>query len=430
MAVWETGVVKAFPSKAVPAQQQLRRYMLGSFYVLYLMMPMMVAAFSLRMDLPARIAVPFLVLFALHCAACVLTMQIEVNHVVDGVPARSWPRILLAVTTVTTVAVALWAMRPADGGDLWPIWPAALILILAACAVTPIMSNLQAFWVSALIAVLAMSAAWWFGFWAELPAAARASALTISLGIPSFLVSVVMLYTGRWSVVLLRSVQDQANLDGMRADLAVAEERLRIARDLHDLLGRTLTAVALKSDLAAALADAGENQRAAEESRAIHDLADDSLADLRGVLAGYRKADLPTELAGARALLRSAGVETRIIGGNRVVPSAASEALSWVLREAATNIVRHSAATEATLKLHVEPNQATLTVTNDGVSRAAETQSSLAVTGGTAGSGLVGLRARLASIGGTLEVSRLGGGQFVVTANVPISTEAGESADD
>ena len=243
--------------------------------------------------------------------------------------------------------------------------------------------------------------------------------------VPVALALVLTPLATRWSFAILSSVRAQEDLDLMRADLAVAQERLRIARDLHDVFGRTLTTVAVKAELAAALADAEEAPRAAAESRNVRALADDALKEVRAVLAEYRRPDLATELAGAHSLLASAGIATRTIG-ETAIPVWAAEPLALVLREAVTNVVRHSEARSCTIRVALDDDGAALTVTNDGArDPAAEAGSADAITLAAPGptqkgspSGLASLSERIEAVGGTLAAHRKRD-DFTVTARVP-----------
>jgi two-component system sensor histidine kinase DesK len=228
-----------------------------------------------------------------------------------------------------------------------------------------------------------------------------------------------------WIVEVVRRL-DEAQ--AVSARLAVAEERLRIARDMHDVVGRALSAVAVKSELAAALARRGD-VRAADEMDDVRTLAQDSLREVRGVVAGYRAADLATELDGARSVLQAAGVAVRVVGEVPRLPGPQAEALAWVTREAVTNIVRHSAARECRIELteswgraagrgETETGETVLRVSNDGVA-----QAGARVAGLEGGTGLVGLRERLASVGGGLDVTTEGD-RFVLTARVPVRADA------
>lgn len=193
------------------------------------------------------------------------------------------------------------------------------------------------------------------------------------------------------------------------AQLAIAEERLRFARDLHDTLGRNLSLVAVQSELAAALAARGD-EHAGEQMLEVRRIAHESLRELRAVVGGYRSTGLDSELAGAQSVLRSAGISCRVVGDGSGLPPATQVALGWVVRETTTNVIRHSNATTCKIELEVTPDASILRVQNDGV-----TSSSARATGG---SGLSGLRERLAEVGGTLTAEELSG-QFVLTAWLP-----------
>lgn len=230
----------------------------------------------------------------------------------------------------------------------------------------------------------------------------------VPTAISATIASFILVGSYRWTLSVLDTVVEQEQLDAVRTQLAVAEERLRIARDLHDVFGRTLTAVAVKSDLVAELADLEGAPRAAAEAQAVKAVADNALREVRAVLAEYRRPDLATELAGARALLASAGVETRIIGDPADVPAWAVEPLALVVREGATNLVRHSDANWARFVVEVG-DVVRLTLTNDAP--AAPTP------GTTRGSGLTSLASRLQALGGKVTWEHTGH-EFQLTAEV------------
>jgi two-component system sensor histidine kinase DesK len=218
----------------------------------------------------------------------------------------------------------------------------------------------------------------------------------------------------RFSVWVLAVVVEMDRTRGVQAQLAVAEERLRFARDLHDVMGRNLSAIAVKGQLAAELVRRGRPE-AADEVAGISRIAEESLREVRGVVGGYRSATLAGELAGARSVLRAAGIACTVRGeedgGTLAEPARA--ALGWVVREAVTNVLRHSRATWCTVELHTTGAEAELRVTNDGA----------AGTAGSWGSGLTGLAERLAAAGGRLSARR-DEDRFVLTATVPVAVPA------
>src|SRR5262249_3539777 len=129
---------------------------------------------------------------------------------------------------------------------------------------------------------------------------------------------------------------------------AVNEERLRFARDLHDLLGHSLSTIVLKSELAGRLVPPG---RAAAEIADVQRAARDALQQVRAAVAGYRRPSLVSEIAAARELLAAAGIDARIGPSPAALPLAADGLLGWAVREGVTNVVRHSRARLCTIRL-------------------------------------------------------------------------------
>ena len=188
--------------------------------------------------------------------------------------------------------------------------------------------------------------------------------------------------------------------------LAKVAERERIARDLHDLLGHTLSLVVLKSELASKLAER-DVDRAREEIRDVERIARDALAEVRAAVRGYRAGGIESEVQRARSALSAAGVTLDTAVANDAMSPAHEAVLCMALREAVTNIVRHSGAHNCRVKLDVSDDVATLTIADDG-------------RGGNAafGSGLTGMRERVELIGGILE--RDGRNGTTITVRVPL----------
>ena len=180
------------------------------------------------------------------------------------------------------------------------------------------------------------------------------------------------------NIALLRAREENARL-------AVEEERNRMARDLHDILGHSLTVITIKAELANRLLDV-DVDRARAELADLERLSRDALADVRRTAEGYRDLTLPGELARARQALEAADIEARLPNSAEAVPSDLRELFAWTVREGVTNVVRHS-------------NAHTCTVTLDATSvRVADDGSGTAAADG-AGSGLRGLRERAAAVG-------------------------------
>lgn len=210
---------------------------------------------------------------------------------------------------------------------------------------------------------------------------------------------------------------------GVQARLAVAEERLRFSRDMHDILGRNLAAIALKSELAVQLSRRG-SAAAADQMAEVQRIAQESQRELREVVRGYREADLHTELVGARGILAAAGIECRIDDAAvDELPPPVQSALAWVVREATTNVLRHADAGRCALRLRRVDGRAVLVVENNGVREAGAGGS-----GAGGGSGLAGLRERLTGLGGTLTCEYGANGTFLLTARVPVAATAAEGA--
>jgi two-component system sensor histidine kinase DesK len=232
----------------------------------------------------------------------------------------------------------------------------------------------------------------------------------------AWIISLVSASTGvfagyRGSVWMLGIVWELDRARAVQARLAVAEERLRFSRELHDVVGRGLAVIALKSELAAQLAKRGRAETA-NEMLQVRQVAQDLLLEVRQVVRGYRMVDLDAELAGARAVLESAGVDCQVIGERGDLPVDAQGSLGWVVREGTTNVIRHSDARTCTVSLHREDDGAVvLAMENDGVR---EPEAPLS------GSGLVGLTERLALVGGTVIAEHRRGGRFRLTARLPL----------
>jgi two-component system sensor histidine kinase DesK len=196
-----------------------------------------------------------------------------------------------------------------------------------------------------------------------------------------------------------RLIRANAELAAMReevATLAAERERMRIARDLHDLLGHSLTTVTVKAALATRLFDQ-DPARARAEIAEVEILARESLADVRAAVAGYREVRLATELATAREVLAAAGIEAQVPGAVEGMSPEVGGLFGWVVREGVTNVVRHSRAT----KVRITLDATGIEIVDDG-SGCPEppTQESAAVT--ASGHGLVGLAERADALGGRL----------------------------
>jgi two-component system, NarL family, sensor histidine kinase DesK len=207
---------------------------------------------------------------------------------------------------------------------------------------------------------------------------------------PGWTEAVALVFTVLVVHVFAEAVRANAALVEARAEvarLASEAERTRIARDLHDLLGHSLTAITVKSTLARRLMTT-DGTRAGEEMTAVETLARQALTDVRAAVSGYREVTLAGELARGRELLRACGVTADLPTATDVVGPARQELFGWVVREGLTNVARHARATRCAVVV----SASTVEVVDDGVG---------GPPGG--GSGLEGLRERVEAAGGTVE---------------------------
>lgn len=202
------------------------------------------------------------------------------------------------------------------------------------------------------------------------------------------------------------------------AQLAVMKERMRFARDLHDLLGYSLSAITLKAELTRRLV-ASNPGRARDELAEMLDVARQALADVRLVASGYRNMSLSKEAASVTGLLATAGIAGRVEINCDPLTETVDTVLATVLREAVTNMLRHSAAKNCAIEATMTGDVVRLRVTNDGVPLTAESCRD--------GGGLENLAVRLAAVGGTLAAG-VRDGRFDVLATVPSRAALGELA--
>lgn len=188
------------------------------------------------------------------------------------------------------------------------------------------------------------------------------------------------------------------------SQLSVAAERERIARDLHDILGHSLTAISIKSGLAARLADA-DPAAAREQMLEVERIARVALGDVRATTTGLRQVRLATEIASARSVLLAAGVEAAVPSAVPALVDRDSELLGYAVREAVTNVVRHAEATRVVIRIE----DRALIISDDGLGLR---------TGRARGSGLDGLRRRFAEAGGTFSIRPGSAGGTVVRAEL------------
>jgi two-component system, NarL family, sensor histidine kinase DesK len=373
-------------------------------------------------------------------------LSIDVLYAIAGhYSARS--SAVLFGTVVPAAILQLYQSRPVPGGGRARWWKLALIVQAAVvfAAFLPVIgvysATMAGFLAGTMLLVLpgwwrwagfAATAIAWTGLYVAVPERGVTLSERLAPTSAAYLAAAVtatglLVYGLSWLAGLARRLED------MHRDLArvaVVQERLRVARDMHDLLGLGLATIALKTDLAGRLISRGD-ARAAAELEEVGRISAAARAEMRQVTGDSQRLSLASEAAAARQLLGWAGIEvdTDLPGGP--LPHAADAVLAVVLREAVTNVLRHSAASSCRIRVTAQGGLVQLRVSNDGATSehpsgperpAAPVPGVPPVfqpaSGDHPGSGLVNLAARLAAAGGRL-VSRQADGRFDLVAEIP-----------
>ncbi|GAB3966387.1 sensor histidine kinase [Actinoallomurus acanthiterrae] len=196
------------------------------------------------------------------------------------------------------------------------------------------------------------------------------------------------------------------------ARTAVSEERLRFARDLHDLLGHTLSVMVVKAQAARKLAPR-DAELAASQAADIEEIGRDALRQVRLAVSGYRGRGLAAEIDGARTALRDAGITATVRQERTPLPEEADALLGWAVREGVTNVIRHSGAETCEISVVRQGGTAVLTVRDDGRGAPAPSDTS-------EGNGLRGLVERISGAEGRLEAGPADGGGYRLTITLPL----------
>lgn len=306
-------------------------------------------------------------------------------------------RLMLLIAFGGACALSVPLLAPVGGSD-WETWA---WVGGAAAGFSPMLLRRFRMVAVACVAVLAVSVlvalAMHGSVWAYLIVTATVTVSVAGMsGLPVWL----------WGLLLQARAGRAA-----QADLAVSEERLRFARDVHDLLGHRLVVIALKAELAARLATS-DAERAASESAEVQRIAAAALTEVREAIHGYRTVDLVGQLSAVTGLLQESGVRCTVTHPTGDLPTDAATQLALLLREASTNVLRHSRATWCTIGIGRGDDEVTMTVANDGATGSAPDRHSF---------GLRGAAERLRDLDGTLHTEEKDG-VFTLTATVPTAS--------
>ena len=235
-------------------------------------------------------------------------------------------------------------------------------------------------------------------------------AITLAVAVPGNMIGNYMFLLGLIAVLIIVNavntglIRHSISADKLRIDYALLESQERMARDVHDVLGHSLTALSLKADLAERLLDT-DIEKSRKELQQIRTLTAEALDSIRATVDGLRRTTLDEELRSVRETLADAGIKAVVVGNAESLETIRSQALSWVLRESATNVLRHAHAEACWIIITGN----TLSIEDDGDSLA----------GSSEGHGIRGMRerARLAGAVLSLGVSEHGGTKVAVQWN-------------
>ena len=275
-------------------------------------------------------------------------------------------------------------------------------------------------WVLLGLSIGAAAHPWW-GPWAIIATAlVAASWLGVALGWGGAVGGAfTVLASGFGTYAFYRLTEVVAELHRTRAQLAavaVREERQRMSRDLHDLLGHSLSLIVVKAEAVRRIGPSDPDAVVAH-ARDIETIGRRALTQVRQAVAGYRGNGLADELATAEETLRAAGVTTIVDGPDPLPPSVAADAtLGWVVRESVTNVLRHARASSCRIAIAVETGRASVSIADDGVGAGPVPDSS----GASLSTGMRGLAERVRAAGGTITVDAEPGRGRRVSAWVPL----------
>ncbi len=374
-------------------------YLLWLIWVLWLpfIIPAFVSLFQAHLTIPRLIAI--LIGATLFLAIYLLASWRRAQSLVatSSLPKHPGASTWLTIVVLTVLSLVLVLL----GGSAW------LGLFFYTCGYVG--GSLPVRWTiltAIVIALLATAIGWFTGIgWLNL--------VQTIVFIPAIIIitRVVM-----WSITTSWAL-DTARKEIAR--LAVMTERLRIARDLHDLLGHNLSLIALKSELARRLVSVAP-ERAIVEISDVENVARTTLQEVREAVSAFRQPTLKSELSAAQEILAAAGIFYRFDGDDHIVdalPTTIEAVLSWAVREGVTNVIRHSRAHQCTIRVTRDDYQITIEVIDDGAG------ASIMNITDNEGNGLRGLTERVEKLGGRCEAFPREGGGYLLAVSVPLAQQ-------
>jgi len=328
---------------------------------------------------------------------------------------------LLLVAAVCASYGWFW-LRVAGDGDDRRATAALAVLCASVVAYTVLDPSLSypyyyPFYYCAIVAGAAYS--WRIGLAATAAVTGLSAAVVVwagGRGIVQIDLLLVMPLLGLTSVAVRRHVASFVQLRLAREEvrrLAVSEERVRVARDLHDELGQSLSTVFLQSEALVLDLPPDADPRLARRAAAVAETARSALEQMRRVVAGYRAPDLAEELEHARQMLEACGVRCNVQTADpEAIRAADAAALAWAVREASTNVLRHSAARHCWIELSLLAGEANLVVRDDGRGASSTDR----------GTGLAGLRERVEALGGRVTTMTAPGSGFRLDVHLALGT--------
>lgn len=320
--------------------------------------------------------------------------------------APLWLRLLLVVAVIGYAACYVFGMYEAARRGSRPFSAAVLVVMAALFLVIAGEGNGVYSVAYLVVGVIILVPGRWGTIGAVLTSAAALLAVWLLTGTFTAADAIGTAAVSVAQIGMFGVIRANAQLRDAReelAALAVTAERERMARDLHDVLGHSLTTITVKAGLARRLLERGEHAQAAEEVADMERLGRQAMSDVRATVSANRVASLPHELAGAAEALRAAGIAADLPHAVDDVPAGRQEVFAYVVREGVTNCIRHSGASRCTVRL----SPVSVEVVDDGIGSPATTPP---------GNGIRGLTERLAVIGGWVDAGPTESGGYRLRA--------------